>query len=421
MKSYDLITIGAGPCGIMTNIMAARSGLNCLLLERNSGIGAKLKASGGGRCNLANTLSIKEFIARYGKDGRFMHSTLNKFYNKELLELLSSLDVPCHALDGFRYFPTTHSSETVITGLENELERLKIDIRLNHRVKKVEKSESLEKNINLEKVTQGWLVDNKFLAQNLLIATGGISFKALGTDGDGLNFAKALGHSITPLYPAMLPVHTKEAWVANCRENTLGKAVLTINLKGHRNKSISGDIIFTKTGLRGPAVLDLSREITPLLAQQKEVPLLLNVVHGYNQQELTEHINGLKPDLNLARPFEVFKKFMAKDLCTELCLQLGINPNKPYGQLSKQDRTNLIQLATKLPLTAIGTDGFDTAMVTRGGICLKEVNPLTLESKLHKSLYFGGEILDLDGPCGGFNLQWAFSSAATIAASITQT
>ena len=401
-KRYDLIVIGSGAAGIIAAIVAAREGKNVLLLEKLSNISSKLKATGGGRCNLTNTLSNEEFMARFGRDGRFMQDALALFDNKALVKFMDEISIETHAPDGFRIFPTSHSSATIILGLQKEMDRVGVEIITNQRVERL-----LLIGEHIEGVkTQ----DAQYLADNVIVATGGLGYPVLGAEGDGYNLAEELGHKVTELSPAMMPLKTKESWVANCRADTIAKVELRVDLKKHKKLRAKGDLIFTKSGIRGPVVLDFAREVTPLLQKYGEVPLLLNLTKGKNEEEITQHfknVASLNPEKNI---LELISTLLPEPLSLELCKMAEVDINTTYKKLSGQSKEKLIQLLAWTPLTVNGHDGFRLAMITRGGISLKEINPKTMQSKLVNGLYFCGEVMNLDGPCGGYNLQWSFSS-----------
>ena len=401
-KRYDLIVIGSGAAGIIAAIVAAREGKNVLLLEKLSNISSKLKATGGGRCNLTNTLSNEEFMARFGRDGRFMQDALALFDNKALVKFMDEIGIETHAPDGFRIFPTSHSSATIILGLQKEMDRVGVEIITNQRVERL-----LLIGEHIEGVkTQ----DAQYLADNVIVATGGLGYPVLGAEGDGYNLAEELGHKVTELSPAMMPLKTKESWVANCRADTIAKVELRVDLKKHKKLRAKGDLIFTKSGIRGPVVLDFASEVTPLLQKYGEVPLLLNLTKGKNEEEITQHfknVASLNPEKNI---LELISTLLPEPLSLELCKMAEVDINTTYKKLSGQSKEKLIQLLAWTPLTVNGHDGFRLAIITRGGISLKEINPKTMQSKLVNGLYFCGEVMNLDGPCGGYNLQWSFSS-----------
>ena len=400
--SCDLIVIGGGPAGLMAAITAGRRGHRVCLLEKLPQVGAKLKATGGGRCNLTNTLEPEEFMARFGREGRFMTPALRAFNHHALREFFTGIGVATHAPDGRRVFPIDHRSTTVVAALEAELKKLGTRILTSCRVEAL----SLEGS----QVTGVKTVDQVIAGRQIVLATGGLGYPALGADGDGYAIARAAGHTVTDLFPAMLPLRTRETWVRNCRADTIGKAELRIDLPKIRKRRAIGDLIFTADGIRGPVVLDVAREITPLLAACGEVPLLLNFVGGLNEEEVRARVQGEAVRRPEASTREVVGTLVPDSLALELCRLVDVDPSQAICRLSGERRARLLKILASTPLTVIGHEGFSAAMITRGGVSLKEVHPETLESRLLKGLYFCGEILDLDGPCGGFNLQWSFSS-----------
>jgi len=388
---YDLIVIGAGAAGIMSAIVAARKNRSVLLLEKLPQIAAKLKATGGGRCNLTNTLSNENFMAKFGRDGRFMQDALANFDHNDLVKFFAEIGVDTHAPDGFRIFPSSHSSATIIKALEDEMNTLHVEIITNQKVEKILHEEA--KVIGLKTTT------DTFKASNIIIATGGLGYPVLGAQGDGYEMAKNIGHSITQLSPAMMPLKTKEDWVANCRADTIAKVEIHVDMKKHKKLKAKGDLIFTKNGIRGPVVLDFAREITPLLQKYDEVPILMNLTKGKNQEQLSKYLKE-----------NSIYTLLPKALAIEILNLAGINEEFKYSKISGLQKEKLLQLLAWTPLTINGHDGFKMAMITRGGIKLNEINPKTMQSKIIKGLYFCGEVMNLDGPCGGYNLQWSFAS-----------
>ncbi len=401
-EKYDLIVIGSGAAGIISAIVAAREGKKVLLLEKLSNISSKLKATGGGRCNLTNTLSNEDFMARFGRDGRFMQDALAQFDNKELVKFMDEIGVETHAPDGFRIFPTSHSSSTIIAGLQAEMDRVSVKIITNQRVERL-----LLVGKNIEGVkTQ----TNTFYAPKVIVATGGLGYPVLGAEGDGYNLAEELGHKVTELSPAMMPLKVKESWVSECRADTIAKVELRVDIKKHKKLRAKGDLIFTKTGIRGPVVLDFAREVTPLLKKYGEVPLLLNLTKGKNEEEITKHLKEQVLKNSAATIVELVSTLLPEALSLELCKMAECEIDKTLTKQSGKARAKIISLLAWTPLTVNGHDGFRLAMITRGGISLKEIDPKSMQSKLVNGLYFCGEIMNLDGPCGGYNLQWSFAS-----------
>lgn len=387
---------------MMAAITAARCGSRVLLLEKQSQSGAKLRASGGGRCNLANTLSSEQFIARFGREGRFMIPALKALDHDALVEFFAGIGVECNALDGYRIFPVTHKSDTVVAALEAEIKRLDIELLYGQKVEKIDQQNGAV--IGVTTNTQS------YRAANVIIASGGPGYPSLGADASGYDLAAATGHQISELFPAMLPLKTRETWVKKCRADTIGKAEMRINLPEAKKLQAKGDLIFTENGIRGPIVLDFAREITPLLKKYGEVPLLINLTQGMNEEQIRERLKKAQSNNKSASVADLLATFINRPLARELCQLASIDPDSAYGRLAGQQRDELIKLLTWTPLTVIGHDGFAAAMVTRGGVALKQISPETMQSRLLQGLYFCGEIVDLDGPCGGFNLHWAFAS-----------
>lgn len=392
MKQYDVIVIGAGAAGIMCAITSAKEGNKVLLLEKLSKIGAKLKATGGGKCNLTNTLSFDDFMNSFGKNGRFMRDALSGFNNHSLIEFFLSIGVETDCLDGFRVFPNSHNSQSILDALKEELERLHVEVICSFDVENIE-------------IKDKFYVD-KFCSTSLVIATGGLGYPTLGANGDGYEFARAYGHTVTQLSPAMMPLHVKETWVANCRADTIAKAVMQVAIPKYKKLKAVGDLIFTKNGIRGPVVLDFSREITPLLKKYDEIPLHVSMISGKNEEDIRLHVkkNGVKTIL------ENINMLLPQSVSKELLKIVQIESTCKYKDIDGVKRDKLIKILAKTPLHVNGHDGFDKAMITRGGVSLKEIDPKTMQSKLVNGLYFCGEVVDLDGPCGGYNLQWSFSS-----------
>jgi hypothetical protein len=397
-NSYDVIIVGAGAAGIMAAIVSARSGKNVLLLEKLSAIASKLKATGGGRCNLTNTLSNEDFMAKFGKNGRFMTHAIELFDHKQLIEFFGDIGVETHAPDGYRVFPISHSSKSVIDGLKYEMDRLGISIITNCKV------ESL--NIQNDKILGLNTSNTTFLAPKIIIATGGLGYPVLGAEGDGYTMANSCGHKIVDTHPAMMPLRTRELWVANCTADTIPKVEMRIDIKKAKNIKYKGDLIFTKHGIRGPVVLDIAREITPFLDIYGEVPILINLTKGLNEEQIRSHIS-----LNSSKPItETIAEILPLSVATQIMTLAGIDTNISWAKTEGIAKDRLIKLLAWTPLTITGHDGFKLAMITRGGVCLKEIEPRTMESRLISGLYFCGEVIDLDGPCGGYNLQWSFAS-----------
>jgi predicted Rossmann fold flavoprotein len=396
---YDLIVIGAGASGIMAAISAKNSSKDVLIVEQLEKIGKKLLASGGGRCNLTNTLSKEDFISSFGKNARFLKDALDIMDNKKLINFFDKIGLETSIKDGFRVFPSSHKSQSVLDAFQNELDRLDIEISCNTKINQVIKEEDIFilKSNNKE-----------FCSKNILISTGGIGFSKLGGDISGYEIAKSFGHKIQNLYPAMIPLKTKEDWINNCKADTISKAIISIDIKKYSKQKYTGDLIFGNNLLRGPVILDFARTITPLFDKYDEVPIKINMLKGMNENDVINHIKKVSNKNSTVE--EIFGLLLPKSVLNEICKICDININEIYKEINGAKRNEFIKTICAMPITIIGTDGFENAMVTTGGINLKEVNSKTMQSRLTDGLYFAGEVLNIDGPCGGYNLQWAFSS-----------
>ncbi|MBU0632822.1 NAD(P)/FAD-dependent oxidoreductase [bacterium] len=402
MNRYDVIVVGSGAAGMIAAIKAAREGKKVLLLEKLSKLGAKLKATGGGRCNLTNTLGNEEFMAKFGRNGRFMTQALNLLDHKALIAFFQEIGVETHAPDGFRVFPLGHDSQTILSALEDELERLHVEVKTSQKV-----TEILHEGLHVSGAKTDSQVYN---APNVIIATGGLGYPTLGAEGDGYTLASSLGHTTTELFPAMMPLLTKETWGTSCRADTLPKVELRVDIKKYKNLKALGDLIFTKSGIRGPVVLDFAREITPLLSKLGEVPIIANLTKGMNEDDILRHFKSeiLKnPDANIEQNL---LSILPKSVILELCRLTDVDASMKFNKVEGKNRAELVKILASTPLTITGHEGFKMAMITRGGISLKEIDPQTMQSRLMKGVYFCGEVMDLDGPCGGYNLQWSFAS-----------
>jgi predicted Rossmann fold flavoprotein len=331
-----------------------------------------------------------------------MTTALECFGHDDLTAFFARLGVETHAPDGYRVFPITHNSETILTALEKELEQQHVELRCGH------KAHTL---IIADGHVAGIVTDQgEFFAEHVIIATGGLGYPQLGAEGDGHDMAEASGHTITGLHPAMMPLHTKERWVEQCRADTIPRAQIKVALKKAKKLHASGDLIFTKNGIRGPVVLDFSREITPLLEKYGEVPLLINMTRGMNEEQIYQHLKKLQAEHPDFTTLDSVATLLPRPLSEQLCELSGADPLQRFNRLGGSLRDRLVKLLAWTPLTVTGHDGFKMAMITRGGISLKEIEPTTMQSKKLKGLYFCGEVMNLDGPCGGYNLQWSFSS-----------
>ncbi len=408
----DVVIVGAGPAGLMASIVAARAGVRVALLEAGPRPGRKLLASGGGRCNLTNTLPVDEFVARFGGHGRFMLPSLAGLDHAGLRRFLADLGVVTHAPDGFRVFPEGHRAADVLTALLQEVERLRVPIRTGCPVTGLLTDAGRVAGVQTPK--------GPVPARAVIMATGGCGYPQLGGDLSGCRVAEAAGHRLVPAYPGMVGLLLRESWPVTCTAHTIPRALLRVRRPGKRPVEGRGDLIFTADGLAGPVVLDLAREITPLLAEHGELPLALHLnAHGedYWRTRLQDARTGA-PGQPVAHHL-AGAEGIPPELAVVHCAAADIGADLPLERLDRRALNRLAATLDHLTVTITGHAGWDRAMVMRGGVSLKDVRPDTLESRRLGGLYFAGEMLDLDGPCGGFNLQWSFASGHQAARAAT--
>ncbi|MCX5647961.1 MAG: NAD(P)/FAD-dependent oxidoreductase [Planctomycetota bacterium] len=411
---FDLAVVGAGPAGLLAAIAAAESRRapgtgtaravagGVVLLEQLPRPGVKLLATGGGRCNLTSTLPPDEFPARFGRHGRFILPALAAFGPDALRRFLHFLGVPTAAPDGLHVFPVSDSAADVQRALVRRARELGVRLRLAATARALWIEGDALRGLETSR--------GRVAANAVILATGGKGYPDLGATGSGYALARQAGHTIVEPTPALVPLVTRETWPREIAGLALSPARARIDIPGRPRAGITGDILFTHTGLSGPAVLDLSGDVAVLLSDRAEVPLRLNLAPRTTRAEWLARLDSWPLSEGRKTLRTLLAAHFPRALADLLCRLAGLDPATRPPQVSRPARRALADLLTALPLTVTATEGWDRAMVTRGGVALKEVDPQTLASRRLPGLAFAGEILDLDAPSGGFNLQWAFSS-----------
>lgn len=401
---YDIAIVGAGAAGQMAAIAAAQKGLRVVLIEQMNKPGMKLLATGGGRCNITRMIDLPEFESSFGRQGRFMDAVQHEMGPQTLRDFFKSIGVATKVEDAGRVYPVTDKAMTVQAALRHRYEQLGVKLVVGKAV------ESLV--IEDGKIAGVALAGGgKISAAKVILACGGQSWPSLGGNGGGYTLAVQAGHTITPPTPTLVPLIAKERWPAKLAGVALPSARVWIDLPKQNKSGVTGDVLFTHKGLTGPAVLDISGNVAELLAAgAAAVPLRIELIAGKDTGQWQDRLEKWRTDSGKKFLVNLLREFLPTSLCEMLCELAAIQPQAIASQISAASRDKLINMLGGLQLTVTATEGFDVAFVTRGGVKLKEVNPATLESRITPGLYFAGELLDLDGPCGGFNLQWAFSS-----------
>ena len=395
-----VIIVGAGPAGLLAAIAAKEQGHRILVLEQLDKPGVKLLATGGGRCNVTNAVPSETFMHRFGRQGRFMQPALAAMDAQGLRDFLEGLGVPTHCPDGSCVFPISNSARDVQQALLGRCRQLGVELRTKACVTALA--------IQDGKVIGVELGNTLEKADAVVLATGGASYPNLGGTGGGYALARQAGHRIIDIVPALVGLMTADTWPQQLAGVSVD-ARIWIDLPGQPKAGLAGKVLFTHRGISGPAVLDVSGDVASLLHKRKEVPVGLNLTDKQPQQWLDELAQQQR--LRGASPIRsVLEGYVPARLAGVLFGLASIDSTTPVAHMPSDARMRLAQILCHVPLTVRQTEGFATAMVTRGGVALKEVDPKTLQSRLTRGLYFAGELLDLDGPCGGYNLQWAFSS-----------
>ena len=402
---YDIVIIGAGAAGLMAATIASEKQQKILLVEKMDQAGRKLRITGKGRCNLTNTSSIKEFISHIGSDGRFMRNAFSMFFNNELMQFFEQKGVALNIERGSRVFPQSGKALDIFLALINGIERNKNIIIL--------KSTSATELITSPAGIAGVALSNgtSVAASKVILATGGKSYPLTGSTGDGYTLAKSVGHTIVDPIPSLVPFVCQEKIPDELIGFTLKNVSLTISDSNDKKIcNFFGEMTFTPDGIGGPIALSASRMVSRRLQSGEQLRATLDLKpaldHDVLDKKLIRELNEngtriLKDALRLWLPAEMIP----------LALQtMTIEHYKRLNQVSAADRKKILRMLKVLPFTIVGTRGFDEAIVTQGGVSLKEVNPKTMESKLIKNLYITGELLDLDADTGGYNLQIAFST-----------
>ena len=393
----DIAVIGGGPAGMMAAGRAAESGAKVILIEKNETLGKKLLITGKGRCNFThNEFDLRKFAEKFGRNGRFLYSALAVFGAREVIDFFESRGVKAKVEQGDRIFPEKGNAQDVLNIFIKYLAEGKVNILLNARVSGFKQEKG--------KISQVLLGDREISADKYILCTGGKSYPQTGSIGDGYRWAEQLGHTVISPVPALNPVKTSDGWAKELQGLSLKNISLQLFQNNKKKDERFGEMLFTHFGVSGPIVMDMSKNIGELL-KSGPVKLIL---------DLKPALDFKKLDRRIRRDFQEFKGRMFKNSLKGLLplsmipviIKLsGIGPEKKVDYISREERNKLVHLLKELELTPTGLLGFKWSVVTSGGVALKEVNPDTMGSRKIKNLYFAGEILDLDGPSGGYNLQ----------------
>ena len=399
----QIVIVGAGPAGMMAAAAAAECGGSVLLLEKMPRVGRKMMITGKGRCNVTSADDVPDIIRNIIGNGRFLNSSLRAFDNADVMAFFEGLGVPLKTERGNRVFPQSDRAADVVDAMMKHLRDQEVEIRTNTSVS------GLLTEAN--KICGVRLVDGSEVeAAAVILAMGGASYPATGSTGDGYVLARAVGHTVAPIFPALVPLVTRETWVREVQGLSLRNVRATLYHAGKKEQDFFGEMLFTHFGVTGPIILQLSRRASELLRDgKKDIELRLNLKPALTHEKLRERVD---------RDFAAYEQkhlhngmidLLPKRLIDIVLNVAGLAPERVVGQLSSKERERLVRVLQALPLTIMGTRPIAEAIVTAGGVATHEINPRTMESKIVKHLYFVGELVDVDAYTGGYNLQAAFS------------
>ena len=403
MYDADVIVIGAGASGLIAAGIAAQQGKSVLLLEKKTRPAIKLSITGKGRCNVTNSADLKEFVDNFGNNGKFLYSAFSKFFNTDTINFFEELGVKCNLERGGRYFPESNDAHDVVNAL--------IKFVKNNNVKIITGSE-VTKFVYKDKKIESVLLKNgtQYSAANFILATGGKSYPLTGSTGDGYNLAKSAGHTIIKPQPALVPLVSDDKTLKQLNKLKLKNIEISVLANNKIVTKLFGEIEFTVFGLTGPLILTVSSQVFSLLEQKKSVEISVNLKPALDDKQLDDRLVrelnnfGNLPVRNMLKtllPVQMIEPFMDKN---------NIKWTETCSSINKEKRKKIFDGLRNIKFKIISTRPIDEAIITKGGISLKEVEQSTMKSKLIENLYFCGEILDIDGPTGGFNLQAAFST-----------
>ncbi|NOU19987.1 MAG: NAD(P)/FAD-dependent oxidoreductase [Bacteroidales bacterium] len=406
-NSYDIAIIGAGSAGLLAAGSAAMLGAKVVLLEKMEKPARKLRITGKGRCNITNMKSLEEYLKEISPEPRFLRQAFGSFFNQDILDLLKTMGVDTKIERGQRVFPTSEKAWDVAEALIKWVKSLNVEIYNNSQIENIIVDEHIIKGVKVKNTKSGLV--NTVNSKCVIIATGGKSYPATGSTGDGYQFAKLAGHKIENLRPSLVGIETKTVYNKAIALN-LRNVNATLWIDGKKSISEFGELSFTEYGLDGPIILRLSRLIVDSLINKKKVEISLDLKPALDHQKIESRIQREIANSSKMNIATLLKDLLPSQLIDPFIEILCIDPLKSVNQLNIKDKKNLINLLKDFRIEATNYRGWDEAIVTAGGVSIKEINPKTMESKLVSNLYFAGEVIDVDGNTGGYNLQIAFST-----------
>lgn len=419
-----VIVIGGGPAGMFAAYFAAKNGHKVTLLEQNEKLGKKLYITGKGRCNITNASDMETLFANVCSNEKFLYSAFYSYTNEQVIDFFESYGLRTKVERGNRVFPVSDHSSDVIATLAKALKDVNVEVKLYTKVTKLltevyqdENGEQVvaeKKTGTVKQVIKGVEFNDgtKIMTDAVVLATGGISYPSTGATGDGYRFAEGLHHKIIEPSPSLVPFEVQESWVTEMQGLALKNVAITIEREGKKLYTDFGEMLFTHFGVSGPMILSASASIKPAFFKDfaHEMTLKIDLKPALDRDQLDKRILKDFEEAKNKQYKNSIQKLLPSKMIPIIIRLSGIDPDKLVNEITKEERARLVDLLKGLPMTIIGLRGWNEAIITKGGVSVKQVNPSTMESKLVNGLYFAGELLDLDAMTGGYNLQIAWST-----------
>jgi hypothetical protein len=402
MESYDVIVIGAGPAGLLAAGRAAEKGCRVLVLEKMRQEGRKLLITGKGRCNITNAAPIGEFITHVFPDGRFLRNAFSRFFSKDIIALLERYGVEVALERGGRYFPASDQASDILKALLAWVHENRVEIRTGHQAEKLLIESGSVVGVQANGIP--------YYAPQVILATGGKSYPATGSNGEGYELARKAGHSIETPFPALVPLETEGSIAQKLQGLNLRNVVAAIWVNDKKIAEEMGEMIFTHFGLSGPIILTLSRIAAQELKKQNKVEISIDLKPALDDQKLDARLIRDLNEHGKKKLANIFRFWLPASMVPVFLEILKTDPEKDCHQVSAQERKQIRNLMKNLRFKVSHNRSFKEAIITAGGVKTNEISPKTMESRLVKGLFFAGEMIDLDAETGGYNLQIAYST-----------
>lgn len=403
MRRKEIIVIGAGAAGLMAAGRAAEAGARVRLIEKMDKPGRKLLITGGGRCNFTNKAPIKEFITHFGPSGAFLYQAFSRFFSTELIAFFHRLGISAETEEDGRVFPKSGSAKDIVDALVKWVEAAGATIKTGARIKALVVEAGRVAGIKTSD-------ESVFSSDAVILACGGASYPATGSTGDGYRLARSVGHTIVPIRPALVPLVTGGSLACRLQGVGLKDVSVRVIVDGKKESERTGEMLFTHFGLSGPAILSLSRQCVDWLAEKRKVDFSIDLKPEMSETELDAYLQSQLNEHGKQQLGTLLNRILARKLVPVCSDMIGASTKKPANQVSGIERRRLRAWLKDFRLELIGHKSFREAMITAGGVELKEVDPRSMGSRLVEGLYFAGEVLNLDADTGGYNLQEAFST-----------